>query len=111
MWSSWVKRKGTTQIMYIAKIKDGSKRVKKTFSIIWNGFLKCYDGGGENRITSKKIFEVKVFFSSQNIDFPFYLKELLELFSPSFFYMLHLLRTRGVLMIFEEKNTSSKISF
>jgi hypothetical protein len=36
MWSSWVKRKGTTQIMYIAKIKDGSKRVKKTFSIIWN---------------------------------------------------------------------------
>jgi hypothetical protein len=34
MWNSWVKRKGTTQIMYIAKLKDGPKRVKKTFSMI-----------------------------------------------------------------------------
>jgi hypothetical protein len=34
MWSSWVKRKGTTQAMYIAKLKDGPKRVKKTFSKI-----------------------------------------------------------------------------
>jgi hypothetical protein len=34
MWSSWVKRNGTTQVMYIAKIKDGLKRVKKTFSMI-----------------------------------------------------------------------------
>jgi hypothetical protein len=34
MWSSWVRRKGTTQIMYIAKLKDGPKIVKKIFSII-----------------------------------------------------------------------------
>jgi hypothetical protein len=34
MWSSWVKRKGTTQVMYIAKLKNGSKRVKKIFSMI-----------------------------------------------------------------------------
>jgi hypothetical protein len=34
MWSSWVKRKGTTQVMYITKLKDGSKRVNKTFSMI-----------------------------------------------------------------------------
>jgi hypothetical protein len=34
MWSSWVKRKGTTQVMYITKIKDGPKRAKKTFSMI-----------------------------------------------------------------------------
>jgi hypothetical protein len=34
MWISWVKRKGTTQVMYIAKLKDDSKRVKKTFSMI-----------------------------------------------------------------------------
>jgi hypothetical protein len=33
MWSSWVKEKGTSQVMYIAKLKDGSKRVKKTFSM------------------------------------------------------------------------------
>jgi hypothetical protein len=46
MWSSWVRRKGTTQIMYIAKLKDGTKRVTKTFSVIWKRFLKWYDGGG-----------------------------------------------------------------
>jgi hypothetical protein len=80
MWSSWVKEKGTTQVMYIAKLKDGTKRVKKISQRFWKGFLKLYDGGGENGITSKKIFEVEVFFSSQNIDFPYYLKGLLELF-------------------------------
>jgi hypothetical protein len=42
--------------------------------------LKWYDGGGENGSTSKRGFEVEVFFSSQNIDFTFYLKRLLELF-------------------------------
>jgi hypothetical protein len=63
----------TTQVMYIAKLKDCPKRVCK-------GFLKWYDGGEENGITSKRIFEVEVFFSSQNIDFPFYWKRLLELF-------------------------------
>jgi hypothetical protein len=79
IWSSWVRRKGTTQVMYIAKLKDDPKRVMKTFSMIWKRFLKWYDGGGENRITSKRIFKVEVFFSSQNIDFPFYLKRLLGL--------------------------------
>jgi hypothetical protein len=34
MWSSWVKRKGRTQDMYIAKLKDDQKTVKKTFSMI-----------------------------------------------------------------------------
>jgi hypothetical protein len=42
MWSSWVRKKGITQVMYIAKLKDSSKRVKKIFSMI----LKWYDGGG-----------------------------------------------------------------
>jgi hypothetical protein len=34
MWSSWVKEKATTHVMYIAKLKDGPKEVKKTFSMI-----------------------------------------------------------------------------
>jgi hypothetical protein len=34
MWSSWVRRKVTTKVMYIAKLKDGPKRVKKIFSMI-----------------------------------------------------------------------------
>jgi hypothetical protein len=49
MWSSWVKENGTTQVMYIAKLKDDPKRVKK-FSMIWKRFSKWYDGGGENGI-------------------------------------------------------------
>jgi hypothetical protein len=60
--------------MYIAKLKDGPKRVKKTFSMILERVLKWYDGGGENGITSKRIFQIEVFISSQNIDFPFYSK-------------------------------------
>jgi hypothetical protein len=40
MWSSWVKRKDTTQVMYIAKLKDGPKRVKKTFLIILERVLE-----------------------------------------------------------------------
>jgi hypothetical protein len=44
---------------------------------------------GGNGMTSKRIFEIEVFFSSRNIDFPFYLKRLLELFFflLSLFYM------------------------
>jgi hypothetical protein len=84
MWSSWVKKKGTTQVMYIAKLKDGPKRVKKFLNDFGKGFFKWYDRGGENRITSKRVFEVEVFCSSQNIDFHFHLKRLLELFFSCF---------------------------
>jgi hypothetical protein len=59
------------------------KELRKLSQWFCKGFLKWYDGGGENGITSKRVFEVEVFFSSQNIDFPFYLKRLLELFSLS----------------------------
>jgi hypothetical protein len=31
MWSSWVSRKGTTQVMYIAKLKDGPKKSYENF--------------------------------------------------------------------------------
>jgi hypothetical protein len=34
MWSSRIRRKGRTQVIYIAKLKDGLKRVKKNFSMI-----------------------------------------------------------------------------
>jgi hypothetical protein len=50
MWSSWVRRKGTTQVMYIAKLKDDPKIVMRTFSVIWKRFSKWYDRGGENGI-------------------------------------------------------------
>jgi hypothetical protein len=106
MWSSWVKEKGTTQVMYIVKLKDGPKRVKKFFSMILKRDFKMVWWRGENGITSKRGFEVDAFFSSQNIDFPFYLKWLLE-----FFFHAPSLEDLGFLMIFEEKITSSKTSF
>jgi hypothetical protein len=40
MRSSWVKRKGTTQVMDIAKLKDDPKRVKKNFL---NNFGKVFE--------------------------------------------------------------------
>jgi hypothetical protein len=114
MWCSWVRRKGTTQGMYIAKLKDGLKRVTKTFSMICKRFSKWYDGGGKMK-SYKKGFKVKVFSSSQNIGMPFYLKRFLKLFSlfffntfsssfSLFFSMLCLLRTWRVLIILEKKN-------
>jgi P2-related tail formation protein len=95
MWSSWVKERGTIQVMYITKLKDGPKRVKKTFSLILERVFEMVCWRGENGITSKMIFDVEVFFSSQNIDFPFYLKRLLELFFFLLFLMLRPLRNQG----------------
>jgi hypothetical protein len=40
MWSSWVKKNVTTQVKYIAKLKDDPKRVKKTFSMILERVLE-----------------------------------------------------------------------
>jgi hypothetical protein len=64
------------------------KELRKFSQWFWKEFLKWYDWWGENGITSKRIFEVEVFFPSQNIDFPFYFKRLLEFFFfLLFFYM------------------------
>jgi hypothetical protein len=34
MWSSWVKIKDTTQVMYVAKLEDGPKRAAKFSQMI-----------------------------------------------------------------------------
>jgi hypothetical protein len=54
MWSSWVRRNGITQVMYITKLKDDPKRVTKIFSMIL-----------------KMIFGVEASFFSQNVNIPF----------------------------------------
>jgi flavoprotein len=71
MWSSWVRRNGTTQVMYVTKLKNGSKRVKKIFSMILEKVLKWYDGGEKMRSHQKRNFELEVSLSSQNVNFPF----------------------------------------
>jgi hypothetical protein len=106
MWSSWIKEKGRTQVMYIAKLRDGPKRVKKIFSMILETVLKMVWWREIKWNHVKKSFEVEVFFSSQNNDFPFYLKRPLDLF----FHAL-CLEDLGGFMTFEEKITSSKTSF
>jgi hypothetical protein len=40
MWSSWVKIKDTTQVMHIAKLKDGPKRAMKLSQTILKMVLK-----------------------------------------------------------------------
>jgi hypothetical protein len=114
------KLKGYNSSHVYCQAKGWSKGAKKTFSMILKRVFEMVWWGGENGIMSKRIFEVEVFFSSQNINFPFYLRRLLELFSFSFsffffflfpFFYAPSLKDLGVFMIFEDKITSSKTSF
>jgi hypothetical protein len=66
--------------------------------MIGKGFLKWYDGGGENGLTEKKEFEVKIFFSTKDVH-PYPHVGLFGAFLPlslffnasfSLFSMLHL---------------------
>jgi hypothetical protein len=61
------KGKGTTQVMYIAKLKDGPKGFKKIFSMILKGFLKWYDegGGGEWNHIRKNFWSWTIFLLSK----------------------------------------------
>jgi hypothetical protein len=71
--------------------------------------LKWYDGGGENGITSKRIFFKLKYFSPLRILTSPLFKETLGafLFLPLLFFFCALsLEDLGVLMIFEEKITS-----
>jgi hypothetical protein len=94
MWSSWVKEKDTTHVMYIAKLKDGPKRVKKNFSMILERVFEMVWWRGRKWNHIKKDF----------------LKDFGKGFSSSLFFDPSLLEDLGVLMIFEEI-TSSKTSF
>jgi hypothetical protein len=103
-------------VMYIAKLKDGLKRVKKTFSMtLERVFEMVWWRGWKSH--QKEIFEVEVFFSSQNIDFSFIWRDSWSFFSLFFpfslffntfslspFFYAPSLEDLGVLMIFEEKN-------
>jgi hypothetical protein len=71
MWISWVKKNGTTQVMYIVKLKDGPKRVKKNFSMIWKRFLIWYDGGGGIESYKKEFLKLKCFSPLKILTSPF----------------------------------------
>jgi hypothetical protein len=79
------KEKGYNSSHVYSQAKGWSKKsyenflndLEKVFKIVWRGRKW-------NHI--KRVFEVEVFSSSQNIDFPFYLKRFLELLSLSLSY-------------------------
>jgi hypothetical protein len=87
MWSSWVKRKGITQVMYIAKLKDGPNRVKKTFSIILERVFETvwWRGRKWNQI-KKKFWSWSVFLLSKYW-VPLLFEETLEAFLFSSFFL------------------------
>jgi hypothetical protein len=57
--------------MYIAKLKNGPKRVKKNFPMIWKRFSKWYDGRGENGIIKKEFLKSKCFSPLKILTSPF----------------------------------------
>jgi hypothetical protein len=82
--------KGYNSSYVYCHAKGWSKKIfKKISQWFWKGFLKWYDGEGENGITSKKIFEVEASFSSQNVNFLFIWGDFLSFsFSFSFSFSL-----------------------
>jgi hypothetical protein len=114
MWSSWVKEKGTTQVICIAKLKDGPKSVRKLSQWFWKGFLKWYDRGEKMESHRKQFLKLKCFSPLKILTSPLFEETLgAFLFLFSFFFSLFCSVSwgLGVLMIFEEKITSSKTSF
>jgi hypothetical protein len=107
MWSSWVKRKGTTQVMYIAKLRMVQKELRKLSQRFWRGFLKWYDEGGENHIkrflklkcfSPLRILTSSLFFETLGAFFSFFFLFLFSHFFNTFslfFSMLRLLRNWG----------------
>jgi hypothetical protein len=106
--------------MYIAKPKDGQKRAKKTFSMILETVFEMvwWTGANGNHV-KKDLWSWSIFLLSK-CWLPLLFVETLRaffLFSFSFFFSFFFffydlsLEDLGVLMIFEEKITSSKTSF
>jgi hypothetical protein len=85
--------------------EDFLSDLEKVFKMVWSR--------GRKWNHMKKVFEVEVFSSSQNIDFPFYLKRFLELLSLSLsFLYAPSLEDLGVLTIFRgEKSLLQKLLF
>jgi hypothetical protein len=66
MWSSWIAKKNTTHVMYIAMLRDGSKKVMKLSKQFGKGFEIGVMEERENGLTKK--IDVEMFFSSIKIE-------------------------------------------
>jgi hypothetical protein len=121
MWSSWVKIKDTTQVMHIAKLKDGSKRATKFSQTILERVLKMVWWRRRKWTHVKRFWSWNVFLLSKYW-FPLFIYRDSWSFSfsflffqyflfLSFFSRLRLFEDFGILMINEEKNTLQKFLF
>jgi hypothetical protein len=114
------KDKGYNSSHVYCQVKGWSKKSCEVFSNdfgkgFWNDMME-----GKKMGSYKKDFNVAMFFSYQNIDFPFLFEETLGAFLFlslslslfqyffSLFSMLHLFEDSGSLMIFEDKDNLQK---
>jgi hypothetical protein len=124
MWSSWVKTNNTTQVMYIAKLKDGPKRATKFSQMILERVFEMVWWRGRKWAHTKRILRLQCFSPLKKLTSHFYFKRLLELFFfflfvsllffntfSHFFPMLRLFEDSGILMIYEGENTLQKFLF
>jgi hypothetical protein len=109
MWISWVKEKGTTQVMYIAKLKDGPKRVKKTFSMILKMVFEMVWWRGRKWNHIKKSFWSWSVFLLTKYWLPLLFEESLGSLSLFLFFMLRLSRTWGFLWYLMRKSLLQKL--
>jgi hypothetical protein len=105
---SWVKEKGRTQVMYMAKLKDGPKRVKKIFSMILERGFKMVWCRGRKWNHIKKCFWGWSVFLLSKYWLPLLFEEVLWAF---FFFMLCLLRTWGFWWYLRWKSLLQKLLF
>jgi hypothetical protein len=83
------KDKGYNSSHVYCQAKGWSKKeIRKLSQWFWKGFLKWYDGGGENGITSKRIFEVEVFCPLSKYWLPLLFEETLGAFFFLLFFLI-----------------------
>jgi hypothetical protein len=121
MWSSWVKTKDTTQVMYIAKLKNGPKRAMKLSQTILERVSKMVWWRWRKWTHVKRFWCWDVFLLSKYWIPLFICRDSWSLSFPSSFFsilflslsfsMLRLFEDLGILMISEKKNTLEKILF
>jgi hypothetical protein len=114
MWSSWVKEKGTTHVMYIAKLKDGPKRVKKTFSVILERVSEMVWWRGEKMGSHRKRFlNLKCISPLKMLTSPLFEETLGAFLSLPLFslFLLCVLRTWGFWWHLRRKSLLQKLLF
>jgi hypothetical protein len=110
MWSSWVQEKGTTQVMCIAKLTDGPKRVNKIFSMILERIFEMvwWKGRKWNHI-EKGFWSWSVFLKI--LTSPLFEETLWAFLSIPLSFLLRLLRARGFWWYLRKKSLLQKHLF